>query len=198
MKIKKIIIAAFRFILFPAVCFFSFMISSCGHVVGSKLYSADYPLTRDTVYSVSGALTLRIPSGWTTAEDNDCKCIDIWLIRDDFSAMIDLFTLNIGAIFLPEQDSMLTAVNFSRELKIEKLKEKFKPVREDEFFELDNNRYAAYEYQGDEGLPIRVIVFKYGERFFELAAIPSGKVAGKTADTLELFRVQQSLLKSIR
>jgi hypothetical protein len=180
---------------------FSFLLSSCAHTKGSKLYpETDYPLTRDSAYSASTSLSFRIPKGWTSAEDKDCKCIDLWLIRGDFSATINLFALeNVSAALEqhPEEDTIKTVLEFSKELKKAHLKEKFKQVQEDEFFNLNKRNFGAYEYEGDEGLPVRVVVFLYKGKFFELAALPTSSVGKRAVEPKELFKVQQSILTSI-
>lgn len=185
------------FIIFTS----AILLSSCAHTKGSRIYTeTDYPLTKDSAYSASSSLSLKIPKGWTAAEDKDCKCIDLWLIREDFSATIDLFTINPGAIFQqhPEEDTLKVVMEFSKDLKKAKLKEKFKQVQEDEYFSLDNRNYGAYEYEGDEGLPVRVVVFRYKINFFELAAIPASAVGKRPVVPKDLFKVQQTILTSIK
>lgn len=176
-------------------------LSSCAHTKGSKLYpEADYPLTRDSAFSASSPLALRIPQGWTASEDNNCNCTDLWLIRKDFSAMINLFTLQPGTILQqhPGEDTLNVILTFSKDLKKTRLGSKFNQVQEDEFFTLEGRQYGAYEYLGDEGLPIRIVIFRYLSSFFELAAIPTSDVGKRQVDTKILFKVQQSILTSIR
>lgn len=180
-----------------------FFISSCSHSVnGSRMYThSGFPLSSDTAYSVSSSLKLRIPSGWTAAEDLDCKCTDIWLIRKDFSAEMGLFTITPETYIKqhPEEDTLMSVMNYSKELKRAKLKTSFAPTAEkDEYFSLDGNKFAAYEYKGDEGSPVRVVVFRYGSSFFELAAIPASKVGLHKVQPDSLFSVQQAVLSSIK
>lgn len=179
----------------------SLIISSCAHTTGSRLYTeTDYPLGQDSAFSASSPLALRIPNGWTASEDKECSCIDLWLIRSDFSATITLFQLNTGSILQqhPGEDTLNVILSFSKDLRKAKLGEKFKTVQEDEFFILNSRQYGAYEYEGDEGLPVRVVVFRYFDRFFELAAVPSGSVGKRPVDPKELFKVQQSLIASLK
>ena len=57
---------------------------------------------------------------------------------------------------------------------------------------------TARKYIGDEDQPIRIVVFQYQGRIFELSAMPAKKVGGGKVDTEELFRIQQSVLSSIK
>jgi len=165
---------------------------------GSRFYNTEFPLSTETAYSVSTPLEVKIPTGWFTAEDNDCKCIDLWLIRNDFSAAINLVQLDTPLII----DSLETELNrilaVSKETKSDKLPNGFIQSKEDEFFVLNDRKYAAYEYQGDEGMPIRVVVFRYNDKYFELSAVPAAGVGKRSVNTIELFNVQQSVLSSLK
>lgn len=177
-----------------------FLFNSCAPSrVGSKLYpEADYPLSSDTAYSASSDLTLRIPQGWVTAEDKECRCLDLWLIRSDFASSLNLAVLNPDSIFQSHtsEDSLKAALNYSRQLKMNKLADRYKALQEeDEYFSFPPQRFGAYEYQSNDGLPVRVVVFSYRGKYFEFSALPA--MPGK-ADPKELFRIQQSLISTIR
>lgn len=165
---------------------------------GSKFYKAEAPLTKEIAYSQSTPLKLQIPEGWFTSEDNECKCIDVWLIRNDFSATINLVTLDTSSTVDPEGNELSEMVVLSKKKRSEKLNTGFVQTKEDEYFTLDKKKYAAYEFKGDEGLPVRVIVFRYGDQYFELSAMPAYGVGKHPVNPQELFTVQQSVLNSIK
>lgn len=164
------------------------------------LYNIDYPLSDDIAYSYSSDLQMKIPKGWFTAEDTECRCIDLWLIKDGFSASLNLLPLKYDSLLLKniEGHELQFLFNYSKELKKAELKNKFVQLQEDDFFEISGKQYASYEFQGDEGLPIRVVVFKYGNKYFEFSAVPAQKVGRGIVDPKELFRVQQSVLATIK
>jgi hypothetical protein len=176
------------------------LITSCAPTKKLLLYPTDYPLTDDISYSVSSDLQMKIPEGWFTAEDNECKCIDLWLIKDGFSASLNLMPVKYDSLLLKNVavDEFQILFNYSKELKKAELKDKFIQMKEDDFFEINGVNFAAYEYQGDEGLPIRVVVFKYKNRYFEFSAVPAQKIGKAAIDPNELFKVQQAVLASIR
>lgn len=201
-RLPKILKILFRLLVIPAVFSSPFLLNSCASSrVGSALYpSADYPLTNDTVYSASSDLTFRIPRGWTRAEAGENKMLDLWLIRNDFSATLNLVALSADSIFKSQaaEDSLLFALNYSRQLKINRIGAGFKAVREDEFFNFNKKRFGAYEYEGTEGLPVRVVIFTYNGRYFEFSAVPTQSVGQAKVDPKDLFRVQQSLIATIK
>ena len=201
-KYSKIINVLFQLVLIGTVFSSPFLLNSCAPSrVGSALYpAADYPLSNDTAYSASSCLTLRVPRGWVRAEAGENKSIDLWLIRSDFSATLNLVALSSDSIFksLTVDDSLLFALNYSRQLKIIKLGTRYKPLKADEFFTFRKKKFGAYEYEGDEGLPVRVVLFTYKGNYFEFSAVPSQTVGQTKVDPKELFRVQQTLIATIK
>ncbi|MGE5350720.1 MAG: hypothetical protein ACM3P0_01465 [Acidobacteriota bacterium] len=201
-RLPEILKILFRFGVVAAVFSSPFLINSCAPArVGSAVYpSADYPLTNDTVYSASSDLTFRVPRGWTRAESGDNKSLDLWLIRKDFSATMNLVALNADSIFKAQavEDSLLFALNYSRQLKINRMGAGYKPVREDEYFNFNKKKFGAYEYEGTEGLPVRVVIFTYKGRYFEFSAVPTQTVGQIKVDPKDLFRVQQSLIATVK
>lgn len=201
-KLLKILDIMFRLLIIPAVFSSPFLLNSCAPSrVGSALYpNADYPLTADTVYSASSDLTFRIPRGWTGAEAGENKTLDLWLIRNDFSATLNLVALSADSIFKAQavEDSLLFALNYSRQLKINRMGAAYKAHSEDEFFNFNKKRFGAYEYEGTEGLPVRVVIFTYKGKYFEFSAVPMQSVGRTKVDPKDLFRVQQSLIATVR
>lgn len=201
-RLPKILRLFFSLIIVPAVFSSPFFLNSCAPSrMGSAIYpSADYPLTNDTAYSASSDLTFRVPRGWVRAEAGQNEAIDLWLIRGDFSATLNLVALSADSIFKSQavEDSLALALNYSRQLKINRLGQGYKGVREDEYFSFNKKRFGAYEYEGTEGLPVRVVVFTYKGKYFEFSAVPTQSVGQGKVDPKDLFRVQQSLIATIR
>ena len=61
-----------------------------------------------------------------------------------------------------------------------------------EVFEINKKQFAAYEYVDDFKRAIRVVVFSFGNKYYELSAIPF-----KTDNPQELYKIQNSVLSSI-
>jgi len=158
----------------------------------------DESLTDDLAYSQSSDLTFNIPKGWFTSEDNDCKCIDLWLIRDDFSATLNLTTLELEKSPKDEDDILDSLLQKSKYEKRKKLKDSFKILGEDKFFTINEKEFAYYQYEGNEKLQIQVIVFEYQNHFFELSALPASNVGKGKVIPEDLFKVQRAVLTSIK
>lgn len=179
----------------------SLLLWSCAATppTADKTVKTEYPLTKNIAYSLSSTLQLHVPAGWFTSEDNECNCIDIWLIRDDFSATINLMTLETDTIQdETPKDEIARLLTVSKEKRSAKLSDRFIQIKEDEFFVISERQYAAYEFQGDEGLPVRVVVFRYKDKYFEMSAMPASEVGGRPVNPTELFEVQKAVLSSIR
>lgn len=190
-----------RALLLSFCAVLAFIMHACAAAEVRPLYNSDYPLTEDYAYSLSADFSVNIPRGWFTSEDNECNCIDLWLIRDDFSATIS-FTpigfLNTNSAAQTQEEIIKEAVLYSKAQRMAKLQENFRPYETDEYFKLRGNQCAAYQYIGDEGLPIRVVLFSYNGKYFEVSAVPSQQVGSGVVNPAELFRIQQTVISSIK
>ena len=160
----------------------------------SSMYDSDIPLSKDITKAKTSQLTIRIPQGWFTAEDNENNLIDLWLIKDDYSATLNLVALNLDSatvkeIRSDEINSLLRLSELFRKAKFGKAIQKF---TNQEIFEINKKQFAAYEYADNSKRLIRVVVFSYGTKFYELSAIPV-----KTQNLQELYKIQNSVLSSI-
>ena len=169
------------------------LIISCG-TVRTSMYSFDYPLTSEVAKSQSSVLNVKIPQGWFTAQDNENNFIDLWLIKDDYSANLQFIQLNLDSLTKKETagKGLSKVAALSKDFKCARFGKALGLFTNDEIFELNNTTYIAYQYLDDDKKNIRVVVFQKGNMFYELTAIPN-----KTNDNTELFRIQNSVLSSI-
>ena len=155
---------------------------------------SNYPLTNEIAKSQTSQLSVKIPQGWFTATDNECNCIDLWLIKNDYSETLNFVSLNLDMKSLHEMsnDGLSSAVRASKDFKIAKYGKSLKRFTDEKHFELNKKQFAAYQYIDDAGRNIRVVVFEYGPKFYEVSAIPL-----KSNDLSELYKIQNSVLSSI-
>jgi len=160
----------------------------------SSIYGYDYPLTTETAKSKTSQLSVKIPQGWFTADDNETYLIDLWLIKDDYSATLNFIALNFEPLSRTGMlsDELTFAVQLSKDFKIAKYGKSLKGFTKEERFDLNKKQFAAYQYVDGSQRNIRVVVFKYGSKFYEVSA-----VAFKTENLSELFKIQNSVLFSI-
>jgi hypothetical protein len=168
------------------------LIQSCGGI--SSIYNFNYPLTSETAKSKSFALSVKIPKGWSVIEDNECKCTDLWLVKDDYSATLNFVVFNLDSLTTDNirSDEINSLVQLSKGFIKAKYGNEFKGFTNDEMFELNKRKFAAYQYFDEKMRNIRVIILKSGKKYYELSAIPV-----KTKNLTDLFNTQNSVLNSI-
>ena len=168
------------------------LIQSCGGI--SSIYYFNYPLTSETAKAKSSALSVKIPKGWSVIEDNECKCTDLWLVKDDYSATLNFVVFNLDSLTTDNirSDEINSLVQLSKAFIKAKYGNEFKGFTNEEKFEINKNKFAAYQYLDERMRNIRVIILKSGKKYYELSAIPV-----KTKNLTDLFNTQNSVLNSI-
>ena len=160
-------------------------------------YDSDYPLTNEIAKSKSGVLNVRIPQGWYSVLENDGKGIDLWLVKEDYSASLSFMAFNINSELQRSGNTLASILNFSKILKEKTLIEPFKQVGEDESFRINSFNCTGYKYYSNEGLLSRVVVFSYQEKYYELTAQPVKIESGASIESEELFSIQNSVIASL-
>jgi hypothetical protein len=168
------------------------LIQSCGGI--SSIYNFNYPLTSEIAKAKSSPLTVKIPNGWSAIEDNECKCTDLWLVKDDYSATLNFVALNLDSLTSNDirNDEINSLVRISKANIKAKYGNEVKEFTKDEKFEINKNKFAAYEYLDEKMRNIRVVILRSGKQFYEFSAIPI-----KTRNLNDLFNTQNSVLVSI-
>ncbi len=159
------------------------------------LYDSSSPLTSEKAYSRSSSLSVKIPQGWFTAEDNDTFLIDLWLIEDNYISQIAFKTINLTEF--SSIPNLKTLLRYSKTQKKVELNGKFKEVIPDENFYINTIEFASYQYYGENGLPVRCVLFTFNNKVFECIAQFSIKANKDKANSAGLFKVQNSVLGSI-
>ena len=169
------------------------IIQSCSSGLTS-LYDSNYSLTSEIAKAKSSQLSVKIPQGWFLAEDNENKLIDLWLVKDDYSATLNFVALNVDSLTMKEirSNEMKSVIEFSKAFKKARYGKTFGGFVNQETFEINKKKFSAYEYSDDSKRNIRVVVFKSGNKFYELSAIPV-----KTQNLQELYKIQNSVLSTI-
>jgi len=168
------------------------LVQSCGGI--SSIYNNNYPLTSESAKVKSSSLSVRIPKGWSAVDDNECKCTDLWLVKDDYTATLNFIALNVDSLTANNirNDEIHSLIQLSKAYIKAKYGNEFMGFTNDEMFEINNNKFAAYQYIDEKMRNIRVVILKSGKRYYELSAIPV-----KTINLNELFNTQNTVLTSI-
>ncbi|MBA4317763.1 MAG: hypothetical protein C0412_05125 [Flavobacterium sp.] len=156
-------------------------------------------LTNDFAKSKSTDLKVKIPTGWFTALDNEKNVIDLWLIKDDHSKMLNFTIINLDETAIKESKGypLIAAVKYSKSFKKISAKEGFEIAGDDEYFEIGTNTFGSYKYKNKSGEIARVAVFKYKDKIYELTAISTVKTDKKLTPSEDLFFIQDAVLSSI-
>ncbi|MFH1197220.1 MAG: hypothetical protein V1720_16095 [bacterium] len=161
------------------------------------MFNSNYTLTNEIITAKSSGLTMRVPQGWFSAEENENKIIDAWLIKDNYSASISLVPLSFDEQIKNKYDidDLTGVLNISQLFKKAETGSTYKETGETEFFKLNSIDIAAYQFLGKDTQKIRVAIFQYDNQYYEFTAMPAN---GKNISEQELFGVQNSVLSSIK
>lgn len=170
----------------------SFLLIRCASSL-SSVYSFDYPLSNERAYSTLSNISVKIPDGWYQIEDNEYGTISLWLVKNDLSASLTFNVINVDEAALKENpEDILTRVSEYNKIFVKaKLGGSFTGFSDEEEFELNGKNFVSYRYANSENQHVRVIVFRYKEKFYELVAV-SGNQFSKV-----VFEIQNSILTSL-
>jgi len=170
-----------------------FLLSSCSSGL-SSIYDFDYPLSKAYTKSISGNLNIQVPQGWFVAHDNENNTVDLWLVKDDYSATIKFVSIsfNLEAAKSLVNDDLLSFVELNKVLVKSKLGKSFKGFTYEEQFG-NSTTFFAYQYSDAENQLVRTVVFNVNQQFYESTAF-----ALKSENHSEIFKAQNSVLASIK
>ena len=179
---KKISIALIGLIMF-----------SCGGSSAS-VYKSAIQLTKENVHSKISGINVNLPLNWFAADDNECNCTDIWLVKNDYSNSISIRKINTDAKTLDDiiKQGIGYAVYLSKMFVKSKLGINYDNFSGEETYNLNGRLLSSYQYNNKVGNKIRVVVFEYEGKFYECEAV---SINGKNLD--ELFCTQNAVMVSI-
>lgn len=110
----------------------------------SSIYDFNYPLTQELVKSKTARISVKIPKGWSAIDDNDCKCTDLWLVKDDYSATLNFVAFNLDSLSAGNNrnDELASLITLSKAFVKAKYGNEFKGFSQDEIFKINKNKYA--------------------------------------------------------
>lgn len=165
-------------------------VTACG---GGDLYINHYDelLTREKAYSKTSNIYVELPIDWFTAEDNECNCTDLWLVKKDYSASITFKKINIDdqSLLQSEPDKI---AEYNKLFLRAKIGNGFKGFSGEEIFELNGKNFSAYEYENEKDQLVRVVVFKHYDKFYECEAVTKNAAVKD-----DLIRIQNAVLSTL-
>ncbi|OGU59209.1 MAG: hypothetical protein A2V66_11320 [Ignavibacteria bacterium RBG_13_36_8] len=169
----------------------------------NSIYKSDYPMSLEIVRSSNTSLSLRIPEGWLSVEENLKHSIDLWLFSEDYTMSITVNPIHIDSLTALEVKrnggNDLTAVlNYSKAFRKAFLGFNYKEVEEDEYFTINSIACAAYQYFDENEFSVRVVLFRYGNFYYEVVAGFEKPDKGVGSKAESLFKIQNSVLSSLK
>ncbi len=172
---------------------FAVVLSSCSTGITS-LYTSDYPLSDEKAYSKTSNIYVNLPRDWFVAEDNECNCTDLWIVKNDYSASISFRKINPTKAVLDAlgENEIEKVAEYDKIFIRIKLGKGFDKFSNEETFQVGSNTFTAFQYTNDKNQQVRVVVFKHYDKFYESEA-----VANRYKDLSELFGIQNSVLSTL-
>jgi len=157
----------------------------------TTIYNSDYTLTNNQAKSLTTDLLVNIPVGWFTSQASEETFIDLWLIKDDYSASI-IFQ----PVYFENQSLLYDNIAMEKIFDLVKVKSESDGntnVTSNQSFVIFGNSLLAFEFINQNHERCRTVIFKYNEQYFQCtAAIIDSKITPG-----ELFTLQNSVLKSV-
>lgn len=180
-----------------ALLIFSFILFGCS--AGRSVSEYQPYLTNETVKGNNSSIEARVPVGWYQASDNQHNLIDIWLIKEDNSAVLNLIRLNIDDASVKEAggSQLEASLKYSKTFKKASADYTFELAGENEYTSIGSFSAGIYKYKTKSGATARVLLFVYEGTVYEITAAPAPKANLQNFNYEELFRAQNALLSSV-
>ncbi|MBU0559996.1 MAG: hypothetical protein ABIG69_04810 [Bacteroidota bacterium] len=186
MTVKRLHILAY--LLLIGVVFFP----GCA---GTKRVEQNSVLSSQIVFNQSKSISANVPLHWFAPEANDSSGIDLWLVKDDYSASIVIISINVNTFQTKsgiQSELDLVAKLFLAAKKAEGGKN-FKLIRDLTNFRLANKLCIEFEFLDKNLLSSRSIVFMYKGGFYSCTL----KILKPNSSIYSDKAVQNAVLNSI-
>lgn len=168
-----------------------------------SIYKSDHSLNLEGAQSLSTELNVRIPQGWMHVEDNKENSVDLWLVSEDLTASIVFTPIHIDSqtmseIHENETDDLMDILEYSKTIRKAFNGSDYNETLEDEYFNINDKSFAAYQFEiKDQGIT-RIVVFQYLDHFYEASAEFKNGADFSDEDIKNLFSTQNSVLSSLQ
>jgi len=183
-------------LLVVSVFCISFLFFACSSA-NKSIYNNDFQLTSQRAFSRDSSYSILVPQGWFYSFDNDCNCSDIFLVRQDLNASLSNLQINYktNSDFDLIKNKLL---DYSKIMKEAELKNKLIEIGKPEFFNIGNIQCAAYQYYNNESLPVRTVLYKFDNRYFELNAYITEDGLKNKIIPADLYNAQNTILGTLK
>lgn len=157
-----------------------------------------FKLTNEKAQSPEGDYFTFIPQGWFSTKDNTFGGNEIWLVKENYTGIIQLRKIHIPSKIQSNNDleNLLEIAKVNLILHQRKNKSTFKLISPPRLYQNGNIIYASFEYKFGESQIARIVIIRKNNFYFECNAYNSPSKYGKISQ-LELFSVQESVISSL-
>lgn len=128
-------------------------------------------LTGKLAGSKISELKVNIPVGWFQVDNDEYAHLDIWLMKNDYSASITFVPVipddETKAAFIG--DEIKQVLRYSRILNKTSLGEDFKLLGTEKYYSLGDRNIGEYKFLNKNNL-VQVYIIKYHAKYFEISA----------------------------
>jgi len=170
----------------------SIILASCAAKIP---YNSNYPLTNEWFHSRDGKLGGKVPEGWfTSTEDTLAPALTVWLIKEDFSAVLTIKELKLDQLTIQQvkKEGLELLARLSSRFQTENIPGQTIAPQE---FEVRGKKYCSYEI-GAGSQRKRMVVFTSGGKYYECEA-RAMKGIWTATELTRLFITQQTVLSSL-
>jgi len=177
------------------------VVSISGCLPSLKISESEYKifnLTQEIAESRDRDFFVSLPSNWFNTKDVNYHNNEIWLVHENYSAVIALKKIYLKSELktLNVLENLLTLAKVDAELHKRKNALTFKLISVPGLYRNGNLSYSSFEYSFGKNQIARVVILEKNGNYFECIAYSTEKGLAKIS-LVELFSIQESLISSL-
>lgn len=176
-------------------------ISVSGCLPSLKISESEYKifqLTQEKAESRDRDFYVFVPPNWFPTKDVNYDGNEIWLVSDNYSAVIVVKKINILSSLTSKDknDKLLSLAKLSATLHKRKNENSFQINQLPKIFQNGKLIYSSYEYGFGENQIARVVLTQIDDEYFECIAYTTSKGTSRIS-LIELYSIQESVVASL-
>ncbi|MBZ0179919.1 MAG: hypothetical protein K8F36_11550 [Melioribacteraceae bacterium] len=178
--------------------FLLILIYGCG-ASNTSVFKNDVELGPVVYSNKEYGITMRLPSGWEILKENECNCTKVWIVRNDYGASLNLSRIYLDHITNEEiqKAPIEILLAYIKTLKAAEMNGRFAQIGKNELFKIGSRDYGAIIYYGKNNMPVRSIIFKHKNYFYQFDAYVTEPGIGNKLLPDEVYSIQNAVLASV-
>lgn len=179
----------------------SLLISISGCLPSLRVSESEYKifnLTQELAVSRDKDFFIYLPHRWFTTKDINYDANEIWIVHENYSAVIVLKKINLNGELKSSNnlETLLELAKVDALLYKRKNGSSFKIVSNPQLYRNGNLSYSSFEFKLSESSFTRVVIIEKNGNYFECIAYSTEKGHGKIS-LIELYSIQESVIASL-